>query len=66
MPWTASSFRSRHNHKLTTAQASQAAKIANGMIKRGVDEGVAIATANKQAKGARKSSDQRREGRYGK
>lgn len=65
MPWTASSFRARHNTKLTPAQAARAAKIANGMLKRGVDEGVAIATANKQAKGKSKSSTERQEGRYG-
>ena len=50
MPWTPSSFRSKHNKKLSPVQAKQAAAQANAMLKAGVPEGEAIATANKQAK----------------
>jgi len=50
MPWTPKSFRKKHNKKLTDAQAKKAAAQANAMIREGVDEGVAIATANKSAK----------------
>lgn len=49
MPWTGEEFREKHNHKLGPAQADKAAKIATAMVGRGVDEGVAIATANKRA-----------------
>lgn len=49
MPWTAESFRHKHNRKLTKAKASKAAKIANAMLAKGADEGEAIATANKRA-----------------
>lgn len=48
MPWTASTFKSRHNHKLSRSQAASAAKQANAMLKAGVPEGEAIATANKR------------------
>jgi len=50
MPWSAKSFAARHNKKLAgTPAAASAAKQANAMIRSGVDEGVAIATANKRA-----------------
>jgi len=39
----------RHNHKLNGAAASKAASMANAMLRSGVPEGVAIATANKRA-----------------
>lgn len=48
MPWSASSFAGKHNHSLKGAAASKAASIANAILKRGGDEGVAIATANKR------------------
>jgi len=48
MPWTAKTFKSRHNHKLSKGQAASAAAQANAMLKRGVPEGEAIATANKR------------------
>ena len=48
MPWTAQSFRSRHNRKLSDVQAEHASRMANAMLKQGVDEGIAIATANKR------------------
>lgn len=54
MPWTPSSFRSKHNKKLSDAQASKAAEMANAMLKSGVPEGEAIATANKRAERMRK------------
>lgn len=47
MPWSARSFASRHNKKLRGAAASKAAAQANAMIRAGVPEGEAIATANK-------------------
>jgi uncharacterized protein YdaT len=50
MPWTAKSFSSKHNHKLHGAKAAKAAKQATAMVKAGVPEGIAIATANKHAK----------------
>lgn len=50
MPWSAASFKAKHNHSLSGRQAGKAASIANAMLKRGVPEGEAIATANKRAK----------------
>ena len=49
MPWTGKQFASRHNHKLKGAAASKAAAQANAMLRSGVPEGEAIATANKHA-----------------
>jgi uncharacterized protein YdaT len=50
MPWSAKTFAARHNKKLAgTPAAASAAKQANAMIKAGVPEGVAIATASKRA-----------------
>ncbi len=48
MPWDARSFASKHNKKLTGAAALSAAKQATAMVKAGVPEGIAIATANKR------------------
>lgn len=50
MPWTGASFAEKHNGKLTGAVADKAAAQANAMLKSGVPEGIAIATANKTAK----------------
>jgi uncharacterized protein YdaT len=50
MPWTPKQFQQRHNKKLDLATAGRAAAQATAMIKAGVPEGTAIATANKQAK----------------
>ncbi len=50
MPWSAETFKSRHNHGLNKKQAGKAASIANAMLRRGVPEGEAIATANKRAR----------------
>lgn len=48
MPWPRGrDFAARHNHKLTGAAATKAKDVANAMLKRGVPEGEAIATANK-------------------
>lgn len=51
MPWDANSFRAKHNKKLSTPAAAKAAAQASAMIKAGVPEGEAIATANKHAAG---------------
>ncbi len=48
MPWTGKQFSTRHNKKLTGAPARAAAKQATAMVKAGVPEGIAIATANKR------------------
>lgn len=47
MPWNAKSFATKHNHKLTGNAASTAARQATAMVRAGVPEGEAIATANK-------------------
>lgn len=47
MPWTGKQFASRHNKKLSGPAASKAAAQATAMVRSGVPEGVAIATANK-------------------
>lgn len=57
MPWSAQTYRSKHNKKLSTDEAGKAATQANAMLKAGVPEGEAIATANKQAN--------KRKARYG-
>src|SRR5580765_580509 len=54
MPWNSKTFASRHNHSLSGAGASKAASIANAILKRSGDEGMAIATANKRVAGMRK------------
>jgi uncharacterized protein YdaT len=59
MPWTPKEFAARHNHKLKGAAASKAASMANAMLRSGVPEGEAIATANKRAKAAAKKSKSR-------
>lgn len=51
MPWTGATFKAKHNHGLGKAAASKAAAIATAMVKRGVPEGEAIATANARVKG---------------
>lgn len=48
MPWTAESFRKRHNKSLSDVQAGLAARQANAMLRAGVPEGEAIATANRR------------------
>ena len=51
MPWTPELFRMRHAKHLSSAQAKRAAKQANAMLASGADEGMAIVTAIKHAKG---------------
>lgn len=47
MPWqSGAAYARRHNKKLSGAAATKAKDQANAMIKRGVPEGEAIATAN--------------------
>lgn len=50
MPWTGASFKRKHNKKLTTAQANEASRIANAILKRTGNERLAIATANARVK----------------
>ena len=47
MPWTPGSFKEKHNKKLEGPAAAKAAEQATAMVKEGVPEGIAIATANK-------------------
>lgn len=47
MPWDAKQFAEGHNKKLKGEAASKAAEQATAMVKSGVPEGIAIATANK-------------------
>jgi uncharacterized protein YdaT len=49
MPWSGKSFKDKHNHGLSRGVANKAAKQATAMVKSGVNEGIAIATANKHA-----------------
>ena len=49
VPWTPKEFAAKHNHKFKGKTASKAASMANAMLRSGVSEGVAIATANKRA-----------------
>ena len=46
MPWTGQTFQ-HHNSHLSPAQSSHAASIANAILKRSGNEGMAISTANK-------------------
>ena len=48
MPWDAASF-AKHNGKLDRAKSAHAARIANAVLKKSGDEGMAIAVANKAA-----------------
>jgi uncharacterized protein YdaT len=48
MPWkSGKDFAARHNKKLKGAAATKAASQANAMLRSGVPEGIAIATASK-------------------
>jgi uncharacterized protein YdaT len=46
MPWTASSFKDRHNKSLRGVEAQRAADIANAILKKTGDEALAIRVAN--------------------
>lgn len=59
MPWTPQEFTSRHNHKLTGQAATKAADQANAMLRAGVPEGIAIATANKTGDRVQKRKSRR-------
>lgn len=48
MPWTGKSFAAKHNKKLKGAAADKAARQATAMVNAGVNEGTAIAVANKR------------------
>lgn len=50
MPWTAASFRKKHNKRLTLAQARKAARIANAILEETGNEALAIRTANARVK----------------
>jgi uncharacterized protein YdaT len=56
VPWDGKEFASKHNHKLHGKAATKAADQANAMLKAGVPEGEAIATANKHAGKAKRKS----------
>lgn len=45
MPWTPKSFAAKHNKSLSGAGAAKAASMANAILKRSGDDGLAIATA---------------------
>jgi uncharacterized protein YdaT len=56
MPWpSGKEFAAKHNKKLHGAAAQKAADQATAMLRAGVPEGEAIATANKTAKRNAKS-----------
>jgi hypothetical protein len=48
MPWSAEQFKNRHNHSLSPHEAESAAAQASAMVREGVPDGIAIATANKR------------------
>ena len=50
MPWSAESFKKKHNHGLSSAQAERAAATANAVLERTGSEESAIRIANAQAK----------------
>lgn len=50
MPWTSKEFRDKFNQRLSAKQAGQASKVANAVLKKTGDEGLAVRVANKQAK----------------
>jgi len=63
MPWDAKTFANKHNKKLTGEAASKAARMATGMVNKGIDEGKAIRIANAagdKAMGAKRGGKVRR------
>lgn len=50
MPWTGKTFAAKHNKSLKGGAAKKAAAQATAMVRAGVPDGIAIATANKNAK----------------
>ena len=59
MPWDASSFREKHNKKLKGHAAEVAAKVATGLVNKGMPEGQAIRIANAQGDKAMSKADHR-------
>jgi len=59
LPWTAPSFRAKHNRKLKGLAAKKAAEQASAMVKAGVAENIAIATANKTGDRIQARADRR-------
>ena len=53
MPWTGKSFK-KHNKSLSPSGADKASHIANAILQKSGDEGLAIAVANKKVAGMRK------------
>ena len=51
MPWTASSFRKKHNKKLDKMASQRTADIANAILRDTGDEAKAIKIANWKVKG---------------
>ena len=64
MPWDSASFAARHNKKLGPGKAAKAARIANAILKRTGDEGLAIATANARVKGSKPKKHDRPFGNF--
>jgi len=54
MPWDWKSFKGKHNHSLNKGEAKSAARQATAMVNAGVDDGIAIAVANKRINKLRK------------
>jgi len=52
MPWTAQSFKSKHNKSLSPAKAARAAAIANSVLKSSGDDAKAIRIANGSVRNA--------------
>jgi uncharacterized protein YdaT len=50
MPWSAASFKEKHNKSLTKTQAAQASKVANAILRDTGSEESAIRIANWQVK----------------
>lgn len=61
MPWAGKNFAARHNHALTGKAATKAAEQATAMVRSGVPEGEAIATANKTGNRLQGSPKSRKE-----
>lgn len=59
MPWGAKEFAEKHNRKLTGQAAKKAAEQATAMVKAGVPEGEAIATANKEGDRLKEKAERR-------
>ncbi len=56
MPWTGKSFREKHNKELSDMEAQRAADIANSILKKTGDEGLAIRVANSKVRKGKKGN----------